>query len=253
MQLEKIDIVKKETYFKKILSFKKYSNYFGQAFEPDDWYLETEHTFILAKPVDDFFRLFLSSDDREEVVALLKVMEGINVINLPSKREIVEWYQLMADAGYENIGIYERYFYTKFRPGGTLDQIKFAQSEQVEEIYDLLYGYEGFSPYTDYLPSKDELSQLIKEQFVIVNELSEQVVGTYLFQIDGKKCYLRAWIDKSPVDGFKLIFNMHTIMREKGITYAYLWVNSENKRVKSIHQFLGAKPDGLKDYTFIKR
>jgi hypothetical protein len=251
--MREIDVGKSNEYVKKILSFRKYSNYFGQPFEVGDLYLETEHTFILAKPVGDFYRLFLSSDDREDALTLLKSMEGVNVINFPSKKDISEWQQFMADAGYKNIGIYERYYYTKFRPGGSLDQIKFAQPGQAEKIYDLLYGYEGFSPYTDYLPSKDEIDQLIKDEFVIVNELSGEVVGTHFFSIEGKKCYLRMWVDRSPRDGFKLVFNMHTIMREKGITYAYLWVNSENEKVKAIHRFLGAKPDGLKDYTFFKK
>jgi len=251
--MEKIDVSKNYEYLKKILSFRKYSNYFKQSFDAGDFYLESEHTFILVKPDGNFFRLFLSSNDREDAVVLLKSMDGINVINLPSKKEISEWQQFMADAGYENIAIYERYFYTDFWPGGTLNQISFAKPAQTEEIYNLLYGYEGFSSYTDYLPSKDELNQLIKDRFVIVNELSGHLTGALLYNIEGKKGYLRAWIDKNPKDGSKLLFDIHTIMRDKGITYTYFWVNSENKRVKSIHQFLGAKPDGLKDYTFIKR
>jgi hypothetical protein len=250
--MKKIDISKRNEYLQKILSFKKYSNYFGQSFDADDLYLESEHTFILAKPVGNFFRLFLSSDDRDNALSLLKSVEGINVINFPSKKDISEWQQFMADAGCENIAIYERYFYSQPWPGGTLDQIRYAKPEQAEAIYDLLYGYEGFSPYTDYLPARDELNQLIKDGFVIVNELSGQVTGALLYSIEGKKCYLRMWIDKNQEDGSKLLFDMHTIMREKGITYTYFWVNSKNKKVKAIHRFLGAEPDGLKDYTFLK-
>jgi len=251
--MKRIDAEKSNEYLKKILSFHSYSNYFGQSFDAGDRYLETEHTFILAKPSDNFYRLFLSSNDREEAIALLKSMKGINVINLPSKKEINGWVQFMADALYENIAIYERYFYNEFWQGGTLDQINFAKPDQVGKIYDLLYGHEGFSLYTDYLPSKEELNQLIEDGFIIVNKSSGLLTGALLFKIEGKKCYLRAWIDKNHKEGSKLLFDIHTIMREKGITYAYLWVNSENKRVKSMHQFLGAKPDGLKDYTFIKR
>ena len=253
MNLQKVDTVKSGEYMKQIFSFRSYTNYFGQAFAEGDLYLSTDHTFILAKPQEDFFRLFVASDNREDLVELLKLMGSTNVLNIPSKGDISEWKRLMSDAGYKHIGIYERYFYTKFRQGGLLSRIKFAQPGQAKEIYDLLYGYEGFSPYTDYLPSMDELCRLIKDGFAIVNELSGHVAGTYLFNIEGKKCYLRIWIDKSVRDGFKLLFNMHTIMREKEITYAYFWVNSENEKVKKIHRFMGAKPDGLKDYAFLKK
>ena len=41
-------------------------------------------------------------------------------------------------------------------------------------------------------------------------------------------------------------------MHLKNISYAYFWVNSTNTNVKKIHELLGAVPDGLKDYTFIK-
>jgi hypothetical protein len=92
---------------------------------------------------------------------------------------------------------------------------------------------------------------LIEQKNVIINATGKTIQGAFIFSIEGKKCYFRAWIDKSN-HSLKLLFDVYNIMITKNLGYAYFWVNAKNKKVRSIHQLLGAKPDGLNDYTFIK-
>ena len=252
MNLQKTDTTKTGEYMKRIFSFRSYTNYFGQAFSGEDLYLSTNHTFILAKPVGDFRRLYVSSDDKENLTELLKSMEGVNVLNIPTKGDIAPWEQIMSDAGYENIGIYERFYYPEFRTGGDLDGIIYAQVSDLEEIYNLYSGYEGFSSYTDYLPSRIELKQFIENDYVLINKQNAKISGTHIFSIKGKKCDLRLLFDMDN-KGIKLILDMFEILHSKGVSYASGWVNIKNVKAKTIYRLMDAQMDGLKDYTFIKR
>jgi len=252
MNMQKIDTAKTGEYMKQIFSFRSYTNYFGQQFSEGDFYLSTNNTFILAKPFENFCRLYVSSNDRDGLTGLLKNIDGINVLNIPTKYDIASWECLMSDAGYENIGTYERFYYQDFRTGGDLDGIIFAEASDIEEIYNLYSGYEGFSTYTDYLPDRVELKQIIDNDFVIINRQNDKITGVYIFSITGKKSVSRLLIDNSNT-GLKLILDMFEILHSRGINYASGWVNSKNIKAKTIYELMGAKMDGLKDYTFIKK
>jgi len=253
MNLQKIDTAKTGEYMKRIFSFRSYTNYFGQSFSEGDLYLSTEHTFILVKPDDrDFHRVYASSNDKGNLIALLKSMEGINVLNVPTKGDITTWEQIMSDAGYENIGIYERFYYPEFRTGGDLDDIIYAKLSDLEEIYNLYSEYEGFSPYTDHLPSRAELKQFIENDYVLINKQNDKISGAHLFSIKGKKCDLRLLFDMNN-KGIKLILDMFEVLNSKGVSCAYGWVNIGNVKAKTIYQLMGAQIDILKDYTYIKK
>jgi len=252
MRMEKINIEKSKEYMQKIFLLRTYSNYFGQSFADEDLYVSTDHTFILAKPAEGFYRLFGASDNREDLKELLKSMKGVNVLNIPAKGDIILWKQLMSDAGYENIGIYDRFYYPEFRTGGDLDKIIYARENDIEEIYNLYYNYEGFTPYTDHLPSRKELKDFIDNGIVILDKQNDKICGVHIFSIEGKKCILRLLMNMNN-NGLKLILDMFDIVSLRGVTSAVGWVNTKNEKAKSIYLLMGAKLDGLKDYTFIKR
>jgi len=250
--MKKIDINKSEEYKQKIFLFRSYSNYFGQEFAEGDLYVSTDHTFILAKPAENFYRLYVSSDNRDDLTGLLKSMKGVNVLNIPTKSDISAWKQLMSDAGYDNIGVYERFYYSEFRTGGDLYKIIYARESDLEEIYNMYSNYEGFTPYTDHLPSRKELKDFINNGIVILDKQDDKICGVHIFSIEGKKCVLRLLMNMNN-NGLKLILDMFDIVSLKGASSASGWVNTENIKAKSIYQLMGARLDGLKDYTFIKR
>ena len=227
-----------------------YSNYYNQPLSIDDCFYKAKETLIIAKPNEGYNRLFVMSNNSQEAAEMLKSLVGTNVINVPSKGDISTWRNLFASANYKQLSVYERYFYTKIKSSKN-SIATFALPEKCEEIYYMFCNSGFFSPYTDYLPTRSELYECICQKKVIVHELDGKIYGAFIFSMKGKKCYFRAWIDKSN-NGLKLLFDMFNMMYKAGLNYAYFWINSENKNVKSIHQLFGAKPDGLKDYTFIK-
>ena len=127
----------------------------------------------------------------------------------------------------------------------------FAANVYVECILKLIYNGE-FSFYTDYLPTREEIVNMISNRQVVVNKCDNKVLGVIIYTIEGRKCYLNLWMDYSG-EGLFLLFDIYNIMVEKSLKYAYFWVNSTNKKVIKIHKLTGATPDGVSDYTFLKK
>lgn len=228
----------------------RYSNYYGSRLEEGDDYIETESSLILRKKEGDFYRIYVMSVSEAEVIDILKKLPGVNILNVPAKSDVSEWKAMMQSAGFEYVSVYERYYYKKVKERKNAESINYATPEQVEAICTLFRNH--FSLYTDYLPAKDEMAALVKRGNVIVNYSEGELCGAFVYETEGRKCYLRAWYDRGE-NGLKLLFDVYCIMYLKGISYAYFWVNSTNTNVKKIHELLGAVPDGLKDYTFIKK
>lgn len=63
------------------------------------------------------------------------------------------------------------------------------------------------------------------------------------------KCYFNFWFDKGN-GGMETLHNVYHLMHRNGIKYSWLWIESENARVKKIHKLLGGRPDGLFDFTY---
>lgn len=227
-----------------------YSNYSGQQLDEGDDYIETDCSLVLRKKEKGFYRIYIMSISQKDVVDILKKIPDVNIFNIPTKDDISIWCDLLEQAGYENISMYERYYYKKVKVRKNIQEINYAKPNHLDVIYSLFHSH--FSLYTDYLPTREELADLIDRGYVIVNYLDGDICGAFVYNLEGRKCYLRAWYDKSE-NGLKLLFDIYCIMHSKNISYAYFWVNSINTNVKKIHELLGAVPDGLKDYTFKKK
>lgn len=228
----------------------KFSNYFNQPIEEEDDILIAEKSIVIVKAKkDNFNRIFLISNDQEEVINILTKLKGFLVINIPAKKEITEFEQLLDNAGFVQERIYERLFNSKIAKRSDNSLIEYATTNDTKQIYDLFHNY--FVSYVDYLPNMEELGKLIKSKEVIINKENDKILGAFIFEITGQKGYLRAWIDHTS-KGMKLLLDAYTIFFDKGIKLAYMWADTENDKVLKIHKLLGAKPDGLKDYTFTK-
>jgi len=255
MKLEKINIAKTQEYVQAIYSRRTVlSNYFGQTFEENDKYSETNSTFVLAKPVRDFNRIYVASNDKKELVEILSNLEGTNVINFPSKGDIHDIEAIMAESGYEQIGVYERFVYNvkNLTSDDDISEIEFAETADEKDIYNLYSSWKDFNPYTDYLPTHEELKIFIENKSVIINKQNEKITGVNICSIIAAVMHLRLIIDLNG-GGINLMNAMFDLARKNGIKRCQWWVNSQNARAISFYRKLGATPDGLKDYAFIKR
>ena len=236
-----------------VLSGKKLalSNFYGVDDEDIcDIYLG-KNSVVVRKHEYDFYRIYLQTADLEEAKMILQNLgDSSYIVNIPSKKPIPEWYDILELSGFENIGQYNRYFNTnvKVRKGACGE---FATMDNLESIDNILKTH--FSLYTDHLPTQKQLSVMIANHQVLVSrDENGEVKGTLIFTFQGKKCYYNAWIDFSG-KGLFLLYKAYNIAVEHGIHYVYFWVNSINTEVIRLHQMMGAKFDGLVDYSFLKK
>jgi len=96
------------------------------------------------------------------------------------------------------------------------------------------------------------LRGFIENKSVIINKQNDKITGVNICPIIDSIMNLRLIIDLSG-GGKKLMNAMFDIALKNGIKRCQWWVNSQNTRAIVFYRKFGAIPDGLKDYTFIKR
>ena len=210
--------------------------------------LQTENSLMVRKDEGQFHRNYILSTDKNEIIDLLKNLNGTNVINIPSRGLIPEWNEILTQAGYELKGIYERWNNPNVKFKGTISPV-FANIDEVDVLYKMLYT--NFCSYYDHLPNRAQLETMILQNQVLINKEGEEVKGLFIFTFQKEKCYFNCWYDNS-ANGLYLLFTMQGIMNQNKISHAYLWINSKNEKVKKIYSILGYKHDGLIDYTYVK-
>ena len=228
------------------------SNYYGLTSGYDYEYLLKDSSIVVRKKEGDFYRLFVLSTNPEELYGLLSPLEDENVINIPSRKPIDDWEVVMKNSGFEYYSTYSRYCNTKIasmKKHKTTLNIH-ANLEHTDDIYQLLT--ETFSPYTGHLPNKRELEEMIANQQVMIDKFPDgRVSGVNIHTITGVTGYGNAWVDKGE-HAVELLLDMYNEMIEKGVKRHVFWVNDANIGVAKMHIKMGAKLDGLKDYTYIK-
>lgn len=228
----------------------KISNYFNQPIEDNDILLLSSVSAILLKRENDYFRCFIVSSDSDDLKnCLIQLNDYPIVINFPTKSPVDAFARILQDAGFSSYKKYIRLHNTNIKKRGILSQINYAVADDIPDILEILKS--NFVDFLDYLPDREELSGLISKNNVIVNRNAEnKVIGVMIFEMQGVKCYLRAWLDLSN-NGLKLLYDVYTIMYEDACKYAYFWVDSDNTDVLKIHKLLSAVEDGLYDYIFV--
>ena len=226
------------------------SNFFG-AGEGKYGLYKADDSLLIRKKDSDFYRAYIVSSNIKESESILEGLESRTyVINIPSKRGIDDWNDIFRKTGYELIGVYNRYYNTRIKARKSA-MGEYAVQSDIDGIDSLLT--ENFSKYTDYLPSVTQLRKMIDNKQVLVSKDDDgEVLGTLIYSLEGKKCYFNVWIDKSG-NGLFLLYKAYSIVAESNIGYVYFWVNSTNRDVIRLHEMMGAIPDGLVDYTFIKK
>lgn len=229
-----------------------YSNFFGlQGFGSYE-YFESEHTFVIRKRENDFYRLYLMSDNKEDAQSVLS-KQGYSVFNIPTKKEIEEEFlNILSNAGYSLLATYQRMVKIL---GGDYEDFDgvFPSATDDTNIYNLLYS--SFDPIVSYLPDMNKVKEMIEKKQILVNyDESNKINGLIMWSIEGKVCNFHGWVSSADAgSSLSLFINAHNYISINGIKRSNLWVNENNLSAKRIYEMLDYKYDGLKDYTFIKR
>lgn len=227
-----------------------YNNFYGVNMEDECDMAIGSNTVLIRKKEFDFFRLYIMSLDEAELSSMLLDLSGNEyAINIPSKSSIDNWDALLVNCGFAFLDVYSRYYNNNIKSFPTSINT-FASVDEVDSVADLLYN--NFSKYTDHLPTKNELYQMANNQQIIADYKDGKICGVMIYTITGNKGYQNAWIDKGD-NGIALLFKVKSIFIERGIKYCYYWIKNTNTDVIKMHTMMGGKPDGLKDYNYLKR
>jgi hypothetical protein len=227
-----------------------FNNYYGVNENDDCDIFFSDNTLLIRKKEFHFYRLYVMSLDETDLSMLLNGLCGEEyVLNIPSRKPIDDWDALLKKCGFEFLDVYSRYYNNNIKTFPTVVD-SFAIIDEISDIASLLY--ENFSLYTDHLPTKNELEQMIANRQIITDHKDGKVCGVLIYTIMGNKGYQNAWIDTGD-NALELLFKVKSIFIERGIKYCYYWIKDSNKDVIKIHTMMGGCPDGLKDYTYLKK
>lgn len=223
------------------------SNYFSLDLVNTE-YLRTDFSLILRKTYSNFSRLYFLSKDIDDLKKTLQKVQPVSVVNIPTRDDITLYDEILTVSGYSLYKVYETYYNNNIH-GNDIFQEQFAGVEDIERVKYLLYS--KLNVYTDHLPDDDDLLKMIKNKQVMVNFENNEICGIFIFSLQGKKCYFNFWVDIGK-NGLFLIYNMYNYLKQEDIKYAYLWVDNANKKVIGMHKLMGCKPNGDKDYVYVK-
>lgn len=225
----------------------------------------TQDSLIIRKKESGFYRLYYLTKNESE---LLDVLSGINdgeyVVNIPTKTPIDGGGFFLNECGFELIGEYSRFYnrsigeafnkLSKLSEGIEIvencELAQYALACDQPQIMDLLR--ENFSVYTDHLPEDVELTEMIEKKHVLINRYDGNVCGVEIFTPTSQVCYGNVWIDTKGLGVF-LSLEVYRYLISNNIKVMNFWVNNANKKVIKYHKMLGSVPDGLIDYSFLKK
>jgi hypothetical protein len=209
---------------------------------------KTENSVVIQKFDLNFTRLYFLTNNKYDLENILKKVKGKCVINYPTAGDIASFNAAMTSSGFKLYKIYNSYYNNGFR-GNNVFVEQFAEPEDFSRVKYLLYN--RLDVYADHLPDDSELLETIQNRQVLVNFDRRGICGIFIFKPEGKKCYFNFWVDTGS-NGLFLLFNMFAYLKQKDIQHSYLWVDSENEKVKRIHELFGCKLGSVKDYIYIK-
>ena len=227
-----------------------FSNYYGIDLT-DVECMEGLETLILKKNYEGYSRIYFLSNNSDQLIMLLSLLSANDIINIPSKTGIsTDLQNILNKSGYLLYDTYMRlYNHNNKRHGKFIEN--FALIEDVPAIYNLIYS--NFVPFTDHLPSRNELTEMVKNKQIFVNRQNNEITGVLGVEYGTSICYLSLLIDITEHrNGLFLLFNFFGYMASININKTYLWINCNNLKVIKMYQLMGYKEDGLKDFTFTK-
>ena len=110
----------------------------------------------------------------------------------------------------------------------------------------------NFNPYSDKIPSVEELKTLAKTTFLIKDK--EQIVAFFITEKKGTTLEFRYWLVLENYRGRKYgdILMKRVLTFDPEINRITSWVSQKNKKVIQAHKNLGFKEDGLTNYILYR-
>jgi hypothetical protein len=231
------------------------TNYFRQEMVgPQILTAATARSVLLANDEHGFFRLYFFTSDIADLERILRDVDlpGDIVAGYLTKSADKNIAAAFEQSGFNPIATYRRMITYRLPPQGPNPALEYAIVADVDQLYEGLF--ETFNKYTDHLPTKNRLQGYVVNQWVIVNRRASRILGAVCFQLEGRRVNYNYLYNLSgnPLDFLRLQNNFYGVMHQHGIHAGFLWVNQTDTRLAALHESMGWRFDGLKDYFYLR-
>jgi hypothetical protein len=214
----------------------------------------TPRTILLANDEHDFYRLYFFTSDLADLEQLLGEADfpGETVAGYLTKTADNKVADAFQHSRFRPIATYRRmitYRLPTQRPNSALE---YATAADIDQVYNGLF--QTFNKFTDHLPTKDRLLRYVENQWVIVNREDGLIRGAVCFQLEGPRVnynYLYN-LNRNALDFLRLQNNFYGVMHQRGIHAGFLWINQVETQLATLHESVGWRFDGLKDYFYLR-
>lgn len=226
-----------------------YMNYneFIELIEENEFIVRNNSIFIMVNQ-NSFYRFYFFINDYEELKNLnnfFALYRKPIVLEIISNMQIDD--NIYTKSGFEPYKIYSRYRTDK--KNKNFDSVKIANIEDTEDISTLIN--ETFDPLSDYIPSNDELKNLILNKEVFIVKVDDKLAGVSIFEKRDKNYYFRlSCVHQKHRPGL-IGYMLASTSPQDGSNYS-TWIDDNNIEAIKLNTFLGYKPDGVKNYIFVQ-
>lgn len=220
----------------------------------------SENSIVFCAQENKVLRCFFATTDLSELNTLLEKMPKDTVLDYITREKTERF--CWTDAGFELYRTLIRYTNPnlsapkektkreKFlEPFYQEDFGEFASEDDAEELYCLLY--KAFDYRVSRLPSREELSEQIKKNWVLLYRYNGEIIAFLIYQIEGKKYYGYQIYNEGTAD---IAYNLDRRALQYAISAyqvksSYAWVEMNNSAAK---KRAGGNFDGTYDFIFLK-
>lgn len=227
--------------------FINYSD-FNEILNSCTFFVRDNSIFIIKKD-SSFYRFYYFINDYKD---LNNLDEFFGLYKKPIVLEIISNdtvdKNLDTMIGFNAYRIYSRY--RANRTNRNYDIVKIAGLKDIDEILELIN--ETFDPLSDYIPSINELKNLISKEEVFVVKIDNKLAGVSIYEKREKNYYFRlSCVHQNHRPGL-IGYMLASHSPENGMSYS-TWIDDCNVEAIKLNTALGYKKDGTKNYIFIKK
>ncbi|MCT7582043.1 MBL fold metallo-hydrolase [Aliarcobacter butzleri] len=222
-------------------------NDFLNILDNSNFFVRNDSIFIMKKYFG-FYKFYYFVNDYKNLNNLndfFGLYKQPVIIEIISCREIDEG--IYTKIGFKPYKIYSRYRTDK--KNKNFDIVKIANIEDMEDISTLIN--ETFDPLGDYIPSNDELIELILKKEVFIIKVDNKLAGVSIYEKRHKNYYFRLSCVHPDHRPGLIGYMLASTSPKDGNIYS-AWVDDKNLEAIKLNTLLGYKIDGTKNYIFIK-
>lgn len=220
-----------------------------------------DHVIVIIEKEHLFFRLHYYAGRLERSMFELKqILQSFS--NTPIVMDIIEKdlsalkkiNEYFLNIGFHQIETLVRMQFDSAKASSFQDDkiIQAAQNDDALVIEQLLY--QTFNPYISRLPTKEEISKMIKKEEILLYKKNDMVAGLSIFKQISKNRILLDQLLTNPSFRNQGVANklIESGIVRNGIENSfYLWAHTMKSNVVHFYENRGFRLDGLKDYIFL--